>query len=39
VKPTFINFLKTHHMLGVSRVTPSRLGGFTSKSNKYLMDA
>jgi hypothetical protein len=39
VKPTFTNFYKTHHTLKSSRVTPSRLGGFTSKSNKCFTDA
>jgi hypothetical protein len=38
VKQTFINFPKTHHMLGSSRVTPSLLAGFTSKSNKCHKD-
>jgi hypothetical protein len=33
-KRTFTNFPMTHHNLGSSRATPSRLGGFTSKSNK-----
>jgi hypothetical protein len=37
-KRTFTNFPKTHHMLRSSRVTPSRLGGFTSKSNKCHKD-
>jgi hypothetical protein len=38
VKRTFINFPTTHHNLGSSRVTPSHLGGFTSKSNKCYED-
>jgi hypothetical protein len=37
-KRTFTNFPTTHHNLGSSRVTPSRLGGFTSKSNKCHKD-
>jgi hypothetical protein len=37
-KRTFTNFLKTHHTLGSSRATPSRLGGFTSKCNKWHKD-
>jgi hypothetical protein len=35
VKRAFINFLTAHHKLESSRATPSHLGGFTSKSNKY----
>jgi hypothetical protein len=35
VNRTFTNFSNTHHTLGSSRAMPSRLGGFTSKSNKY----
>jgi hypothetical protein len=31
---TFTNFLMPHHNLGSTRATPSRLGGFTFKSNK-----
>jgi hypothetical protein len=38
VKRTIINFSTAHHNLGRSRATPSRLGGFTSKSNKYHED-
>jgi hypothetical protein len=38
VKQIFTNFPKTHHTLGSSMVTPSRLGGFTSKSNKCNKD-
>jgi hypothetical protein len=38
VKQTFINFFKTYHTLESSRTTPSRLGGFTSKSNKWHKD-
>jgi hypothetical protein len=38
VKRTFINFPTAHHNLGSSRVTPSHLGGFTSKSNKCHKD-
>jgi hypothetical protein len=38
VKLIFTNFLKTHHMLGSSRVMPSCLGGFTFKSNKCFTD-
>jgi hypothetical protein len=34
VKQIFTNFLTADHNLGSSRTTPSRLGGFTSKSNK-----
>jgi hypothetical protein len=34
VKRTFTNFLITHHNLGSSSVTSSRLGDFTSKSHK-----
>jgi hypothetical protein len=34
VKQTFTNFFKSHHNLESSRVTPSHLGGFISKSNK-----
>jgi hypothetical protein len=37
-KWTFTNFPTAHHNLGSSRVTPSRLGGFTSKSNKCHED-
>jgi hypothetical protein len=37
-KQTYINFFMAHHNLGSFRVTPSRLGGFTSKSNKYYED-
>jgi hypothetical protein len=37
-KQTFTNFPTAHHKLGSSRVTPSRLGGFTSKSNKCYKD-
>jgi hypothetical protein len=33
-KHTFTNFPIAHHNLGSSRATPSRLGGFTSKSSK-----
>jgi hypothetical protein len=33
VKQTFTNFPTAHHNLGSSRVMPSRLRGFTSKSN------
>jgi hypothetical protein len=29
----------THHILGSSRATPSRIGGFTSKRNKCFMSA
>jgi hypothetical protein len=32
---TFTNFSTAHHNLGSSKATPSHLGGFTSKSNKY----
>jgi hypothetical protein len=38
VKRIFTNFPKTHHTLGSSRVTSSRLGGSTSKSNKCHKD-
>jgi hypothetical protein len=38
VKRTFTNFLMAHHNLESSRVTPRRLGGFTSKSNKCHED-
>jgi hypothetical protein len=38
VKQTFTNFPMAHHNLGSSRVTPSHLGGFTSKSNKFHED-
>jgi hypothetical protein len=38
VKWTFTNFLTAHHKHGSSRATPSCLGGFTSKSNKYHED-
>jgi hypothetical protein len=37
-KRTFTNFLTVHHNLGSSRAMPNRLGGFTSKSNKYHED-
>ena len=37
-KRTFTNFPTAHHNLGSSRATPSRLGGFTSKSNKCHKD-
>jgi hypothetical protein len=37
-KRTFTNFPTAHHKLGSSRATPSRLGGFTSKSNKCHKD-
>jgi hypothetical protein len=37
-KRTFTNFFTAHHNLGSSRATPSHLGGFTSKSNKYHED-
>jgi hypothetical protein len=37
-KRTFTNFPTAHHNLGSSRATPSRLGGFTSKSNKCHED-
>jgi hypothetical protein len=36
VKSIFTNFFKTHYTLGSSRVTLSRIGGSTSKSNKYF---
>jgi hypothetical protein len=39
VKQTFINFFKTHHTLRGSRVMPSHLGVFTSKSNKCYTSA
>jgi hypothetical protein len=39
VKPTVTNFPKAHHMLGSSRVMPTHLEGFTSKSNKCFIDA
>jgi hypothetical protein len=35
---TFTKFPTAHHNLGSSRATPSRLGGFTSKSNKCHKD-
>jgi hypothetical protein len=38
MKRTFINFPTVNHNLGSSRVTPSLLGGFTSKSNKCHKD-
>jgi hypothetical protein len=38
VKQTFTNFPTAHHNLGSSRVTPSNLGSFTSKSNKRHED-
>jgi hypothetical protein len=38
VKRTFTNFPTAHHNLGSYRATPSHLGGFTSKSNKYHED-
>jgi hypothetical protein len=38
VKQTFTNFPKAHHNLVSSRVMPSRLGDFTSKSNKCHED-
>jgi hypothetical protein len=38
VNQTFIIFLMTHHNRGTSRVMPSHLEGFTSKSNKYHED-
>jgi hypothetical protein len=37
-KRIFTYFLKTHHTLDSSRATASRLGGFTSKSNKCHKD-
>jgi hypothetical protein len=37
-KQTFTRFSNTHHTLGSSRATTSRLGGFTSKSNKCHKD-
>jgi hypothetical protein len=37
-KRTFTNFPTAHHNLGSSRTMPSRLGGFTSKSNKCHKD-
>jgi hypothetical protein len=37
-KRTFTNFLTAHHNLGISKVMPSRLGDFTSKSNKCHED-
>jgi hypothetical protein len=37
-KWTFTNFSIAHHNLRSSRATPSRLGGFTSKSNKCHED-
>jgi hypothetical protein len=37
-KRTFTNFFVAHHNIGRSRVMPSRLGGFTSKSNKCHED-
>jgi hypothetical protein len=37
-KRIFTNFPTAHHNLGSSRATPSRLGGFTSKSNKCHED-
>jgi hypothetical protein len=37
-KRTFINFPMAHHNLESSRVMPSRLGGFTSKSSKCHED-
>jgi hypothetical protein len=37
-KRTFTNFLTAHHNIGSFRVMPSRLGGFTSKSNKCHED-
>jgi hypothetical protein len=36
VKQTFSNVFKTHHKLGSCRSTPSHVGGFTSKSNKWF---
>jgi hypothetical protein len=38
VKQTFTNFHMAHHNLVSSRATPSRLGYFTSKSNKCHED-
>jgi hypothetical protein len=38
VKRTFINFPTAHHNLESYRTTPSRLGDFTSKSNKCHKD-
>jgi hypothetical protein len=38
VKRTFTNFPMTHHNLESSRAMPSRLGGFTFKSNKCYQD-
>jgi hypothetical protein len=38
-KRIFINFLTADHNLGSYRTTPSRLGGFTSKSNKCFISA
>jgi hypothetical protein len=38
VKRTFTNFSTAHHNIGSSRATPSCLGGFTSKSNKFHED-
>jgi hypothetical protein len=38
VKRTFTNFPMSHHNLGSSRVMSVRLGGSTSKSNKYHKD-
>jgi hypothetical protein len=38
VKRTLTNFPTTHHNLESSRAMPSRLGCFTSKSNKYYQD-
>jgi hypothetical protein len=38
VKRTFTNFPTAHHNLRSSRVMPSHLGGFTSKSNKCHED-
>jgi hypothetical protein len=35
---TFTNFIMAYHNLRSSRVMPSRLGDFTSKSNKYYED-
>jgi hypothetical protein len=35
---TFTNFSMAHHNLESSRATPSHLGGFTCKSNKYHED-
>jgi hypothetical protein len=37
-KRTFTNFPMAHHNFGSSRATPSRLGGFTYKSNKCHKD-